>query len=91
MILKVYADWCRPCILFAKTFEEVHQQYNGICRFGKINSDEEKTLVSHLKVKSFPTTVFIYKGIVILRETGDMSKIKFEAKIKDFLKTIEGK
>jgi thioredoxin 1 len=91
VILDVYADWCRPCHAFAQTFEEIQEEYKDQCRFGRVNSDQENMLVTFLKVKKYPTTVFIYKGKVISREIGNMPKDKFEEKIKNFLKEIQDK
>ena len=41
VILKVYADWCRPCQLFTSTFENFSKEYKDQCRFGKIDSQKE--------------------------------------------------
>lgn len=91
VILDVYADWCRPCKDFEQTFKEIHQKYRDQCRFGRVNADQENMIVNFLKVKRYPTTVFIYKGKVISREIGNMSKDKFEEKVKDFLQELEDK
>jgi thioredoxin 1 len=89
VILEVYANWCRPCHEFTPIFENLYQKYKKVCRFGKVNSDEETLLMSFLKVKAYPTTVFLHKGKVISREVGNMSKEKLEAKIQDFLQNLK--
>ncbi len=88
-IIDVYADWCRPCRYFAPIFETLHEKYKKECQFAKIDADEETLLVNFLKVKAYPTTILMYKGKVVSRLVGYMSKEECEAKIKDFFQEIQ--
>lgn len=92
VIIDVFASWCRPCQSLAPIFESLHEKYQEHCRFGKVDSDEEEMLLSFLKIKVYPTILFMHKGKIISREEGSLSKEKFEKKIKEFFKAIkEGK
>ncbi len=89
VVIDVYTDWCHYCKLYSETFKKMHEQFKDKCLFARINADEEKILTTFLKVKAYPTTVFLYKGQVISKDTGNMSQEKLEGKIKEFLSKIE--
>lgn len=62
-VLKFYADWCGPCRIYAKVFEEVSEQLKDKAKFSNINIEKDDTgLTTKYNVESIPTTVVIKEG-----------------------------
>jgi hypothetical protein len=51
MVIDFYATWCGPCVLLAPQLEEVASHYKGNVRFLKIDSDENDSISSAMKVR----------------------------------------
>ena len=41
-VLKFYADWCGPCRIYAKVFEEVSEQLKDKAKFSNINIEKHQ-------------------------------------------------
>ena len=82
-VIKFYADWCGPCRIYAKVFEEVSEQLKDQAEFVNINIEKDKTgLSDEFKVESIPTTVIL---------KGDQAKvIKGRMEAKDLRNLIVG-
>jgi len=62
-VLKFYADWCGPCRIYAKVFEEVSEQLKDEAKFSNIDIEKDDTgLTTKYNVESIPTTVVIKEG-----------------------------
>ena len=62
-VLKFYANWCGPCKIYAKVFEEVSEQLKDRAKFSNINIEKDNTgLTKKYEVQSIPTTVIIKEG-----------------------------
>jgi thioredoxin-like negative regulator of GroEL len=53
MVIDFFATWCGPCVLLAPQLEEVANYYKGKVRFLKIDSDENDSISSAMKVNNF--------------------------------------
>lgn len=58
-IIDFYADWCRPCKMFAPVLEKIASEYDGKIVVYKVNVDKEKELSSAFGIKSIPTILFV--------------------------------
>ena len=62
-VIKFYADWCGPCKIYAKVFEQVSEQLKDQAKFSNINIEKDDTeLTTKYNVQSIPTTVVIKEG-----------------------------
>jgi thiol-disulfide isomerase/thioredoxin len=52
MVIDFFATWCGPCVLLAPQLEEVAEHYKGKVRFLKIDSDENDSISSAMKVSN---------------------------------------
>ena len=55
VLIDFYADWCMPCKMFAPVFEEVAEEYEGKCKFVKVNVDNAPDIAQKYFVMSIPT------------------------------------
>jgi thioredoxin 1 len=66
-----WAEWCAPCIQFAKIYEKVAGQYPTIC-FGKINVEVESVLSETFAIRAIPHLMVFKQGLVIYSDSGSM-------------------
>ncbi|MBF0360626.1 MAG: thioredoxin [Oligoflexia bacterium] len=73
VILDFWADWCGPCKMFAPVFEEVAKENPDVV-FGKINSETEEDLSAAFNIRSIPTLMAFRDGILLMNQSGAVSK-----------------
>jgi len=61
VLVDVYADWCAPCKKMAPSLDEIKKEMEGKVSVVRINADQNKTLVTGLKVTALPT-LLLYKN-----------------------------
>ena len=59
--------------------------YEGKCKIGKCNTDENPALTREYKIMSIPTFIIFKDGKVVDTLIGAVSKNELEAKIKQVL------
>lgn len=69
LVLKFYAEWCKPCQMFAPVMEQLSQNINTV-KFFEVNIDKFPTLAHSMNVSSIPTTVLIHKRNEVARFGG---------------------
>jgi len=86
IVIDFWAEWCRPCLSFAPTFEKVseNEDFKDVA-FVKVNVDEEKELSEKYGIRSIPTIIFIDKSSQKAKMVGGMSQPQFEKFIADNL------
>lgn len=63
-VIKFYAEWCGPCKLYAKTFDEVSEELKDQVEFVNVNVEKDTTgLAAQYKVTGIPMTVVIKDGV----------------------------
>ncbi len=61
VLVNFWATWCSPCRMIAPVIDEVAEQYIGIVKVVKVNTDENPSIVSEYSIRSIPT-LMIFKG-----------------------------
>ncbi|MDR0424601.1 MAG: thioredoxin [Clostridiales Family XIII bacterium] len=61
IVIDFYADWCGPCKMIERVFDNIVGEYEGKIRFGKVNVDDQKKLAIRHQVAHIPTMLF-FKG-----------------------------
>lgn len=82
VLVDFYADWCGPCKMMAPLVEELAKNYEGTCKVGKCNVDENGKLAQQYKVMSIPTFLFFKNGEAVETIIGAVSKSELENKMK---------
>jgi len=70
-IVDFWAPWCKPCLAFAKTFEQVTKEFPE-AQFAKVNIDEDPELAEDLNIRSVPFIMIFRQNIAVFAEPGAM-------------------
>jgi len=74
VLVDIYADWCAPCKKMAPSLEEIKKEMENSVTLVRINADQNKTLVSSLKVSALPTLLLYKNKKLIWSNEGFLSK-----------------
>lgn len=85
VLIKVYADWCGPCMQMAPIFEELAKELTDHYKFAQLNVDDARDLSIQYGVTSIPTFVFIKNNEVVGKEVGYMNKEDLKERIQQYL------
>ena len=65
VLIDFYAEWCAPCKKMSPYLLKMQKEMADKVTIVRLNADENKTLISQLKIDELPT-LFIYKDNKIL-------------------------
>lgn len=85
VMVDFYADWCGPCKMMAPLVAQLADEYDGKCKIGKCNTDENPIMTNEFKVMSIPTFVFFKDGKAVDTIMGAVSKSALEEKLRQVL------
>lgn len=74
VLLDFCADWCGPCKMLAPLLHELAEEYDGVCKVGKVNVDEQMELAMRFQVSSIPMLVVFKDGQPVAKTVGYRSK-----------------
>jgi len=74
VLVDVYAEWCAPCKKMAPSLDEIKKEMEGKVSVVRINADQNKTLVTDLKVSALPTLLLYKNKKLIWSNAGFLSK-----------------
>lgn len=69
-VLKFYAPWCRPCRVYAKTFEKVTAALAVPTQ--EIDVEKDVEAKQRYGITQIPTTVVLVDGVEVQRHVGAM-------------------
>ncbi|MQA26379.1 MAG: thioredoxin [Micromonosporaceae bacterium] len=69
VVIDFWADWCRPCHMFAPIFEEASERYPDVV-FGKIDTEAQPELSEAYEIRSIPTVIFVRDGAIVHQQAG---------------------
>ncbi|MCF8321191.1 MAG: thioredoxin fold domain-containing protein [Flavobacterium sp.] len=74
VLIDFYADWCAPCKKMTPFLIKMQKEMADKVTIVRLNADENKTLISQLKIDELPT-LFIYKNNqIIWKHSGFISE-----------------
>lgn len=72
IVIKYGAGWCGPCKMYTPTFNKVASEIPGI-NFQSVDVDSGDPRVLEHGIRNVPTTVVVENGVVVKRQSGNMS------------------
>ena len=85
VVVDFYADWCGPCKMMSSVIDELAADYEGKVRIGKVNTDENRRVVTKYNIMSIPTIIFIKDGEVQDKVVGAVPKVELQRRIDAML------
>ena len=85
VLVDFYADWCGPCKMMAPLVAQLSEEFEGTCKVGKCNVDENPQTASMFRVMSIPTFVLFLDGKAVDIVVGAVSKTALQEKITQML------
>lgn len=77
IIIKCYADWCKPCTRIADDVSKLVEQLSDDYIFMSLNIDDDDDVASYLKVRKLPTFLSYVKGEPMYSYMGaDINEVK---------------
>ncbi|HET9496581.1 MAG TPA: thioredoxin [Chloroflexia bacterium] len=88
VVVDCWAAWCAPCKQFSPVFEATAQQYAGVVKFAKLDTDAEPALAQGLGVQALPTVLMFYRGQLVNAAEGALPASQFQGWIYQTLAAI---
>ena len=78
VLVDFYADWCGPCKMMAPTVAELAEEYAGVIKVAKCNTDESMQTAIAYGIASIPTLMIFKDGKIVYKTIGvtDMGTLK---------------
>ncbi|MDR1981848.1 MAG: thioredoxin [Tannerellaceae bacterium] len=81
MVLDFWAEWCGPCRMIGPVIDELAEEYDGRVTIGKMNVDNNNTVVAQFGIRNIPTVLFFKDGKMVDKLVGAAQKSSFVDKI----------
>ncbi|PYV29664.1 MAG: thioredoxin [Acidobacteria bacterium] len=74
VLVDFWAEWCGPCRMVAPAVEAIAQEYDGRAKIGKLNVDENQSVMGRYNIRSIPTLLIFKNGQIQEQIVGATSK-----------------
>lgn len=74
VLVNFYADWCEPCKKMAPYLKKMQAEMASDVTIIRLNADENKTLISELKIDELPTLILYRNKEVTWKHSGFVSE-----------------
>lgn len=85
VLVDFWANWCGPCRAVSPIIDELADEFDGRFKIGKVNVDEENTLVNNFNIMSIPTMIAFKDGNQVERVIGARSKKDLKALLEKYI------
>ena len=84
-VVDFWAEWCGLCRAIGPVIEELHKEYQGKVKVGKLNVDHNPQVAMKYGITSIPAILFLKKGEVVDKLVGAQPKTVFSKKIESLM------
>jgi thioredoxin len=82
VLVDFYADWCEPCKKMAPYLKQMETDWKGKIKIIRLNADENKTLISELKIDSLPALLEYENGALKWKHLGFISETDLKKQLQ---------
>jgi thioredoxin 1 len=69
VLVDFWASWCGPCRQFAPVYDAMSGEHPDMV-FAKVNTEEQRELAQHFRIRSIPTLVIFREQIIVFSQPG---------------------
>jgi len=73
-LVNFYADWCAPCKKMSPYIQQMQTDLKGKVKIVRLNADENKTLISDLKIDGLPALLLYENANLKWKNVGFVSE-----------------
>lgn len=73
VVVDFWAPWCEPCKTMTPAFEQAALRLEPWVRFGKVNTEQERSLAAQYQIRSIPLLILFKSGRELARQSGAMN------------------
>jgi thioredoxin len=74
VLIDFYAEWCAPCKKMTPFLIKMQKEMAEKVTIVRLNADENKTLISEMKIDELPTLLLYQNNKVIWKHSGYLSE-----------------